>query len=270
MTGIHIPTSSSRASASVWHLDLISPTAGPPSTRTISAVLPPSSDTGNTYATRFVSCFSLPAVGSGQQHQVVCMMRSVCESFKAGSRCHRMQVQEAARYLHLVGWVSVTRVQHTHLLRLRRMLLLACLHTTALGLHKQVQQPHSTCNTVECCPAAEHHKCRAFKQASCGLRGCMAGTGGFLEHCACQIAGHALPCAACANYTWAIQGICEASMHTCVQAVPYVRYVIVEMSACRRRCASYGICSVHAWRAQAGMLMHARACPAYTHLPISV
>ena len=39
----------------------MSPTAGPPSTRTISAVLPPSSDTGSTCAMRVVSCRMWPA-----------------------------------------------------------------------------------------------------------------------------------------------------------------------------------------------------------------
>ena len=39
----------------------MSPTAGPPSTRTISAVLPPSSLTGSTCATRVVNVRRCPA-----------------------------------------------------------------------------------------------------------------------------------------------------------------------------------------------------------------
>ena len=40
----------------------MSPTAGPPSTRTISAVLPPSSDTGSTCATLVVKLRKVPAL----------------------------------------------------------------------------------------------------------------------------------------------------------------------------------------------------------------
>lgn len=47
-------TSPSLSSANRRHLDRMSPTAGPPTTRTISAVLPPSSDTGSTCAMRVV------------------------------------------------------------------------------------------------------------------------------------------------------------------------------------------------------------------------
>eukprot|EP00951_Prasinocladus_malaysianus_P022876 scaffold192987_cov37-Prasinocladus_malaysianus.AAC.1 len=47
--------SESLASASLRHLDRMSPTAGPLSTLTISAVLPPSSDTGRTWVTFLVS-----------------------------------------------------------------------------------------------------------------------------------------------------------------------------------------------------------------------
>jgi hypothetical protein len=54
------PTSSSESSASRKHRERMSPTAGPPSTRTISAVLPPSSDTGSTYATLVVSARRRP------------------------------------------------------------------------------------------------------------------------------------------------------------------------------------------------------------------
>lgn len=48
-------TSSLLSSARRRHRDRMSPTAGPPRTRTISAVLPPSSLTGSTCATRVVS-----------------------------------------------------------------------------------------------------------------------------------------------------------------------------------------------------------------------
>lgn len=54
-------TSGSLSSASRRHLLRMSPTAGPPSTRTISAVLPPSSDTGSTCVTRVVNCRMCPA-----------------------------------------------------------------------------------------------------------------------------------------------------------------------------------------------------------------
>jgi len=54
-------TSPPWSSANRRHLDRMSPTAGPPSTRTISAVLPPSSETGSTCATRVVSCRRWPA-----------------------------------------------------------------------------------------------------------------------------------------------------------------------------------------------------------------
>ena len=68
---VHIPklrpetvegaTSSPVSSARRRHRERMSPTAGPPSTLTISAVLPPSSETGSTCATRVVSCRSCPA-----------------------------------------------------------------------------------------------------------------------------------------------------------------------------------------------------------------
>jgi hypothetical protein len=48
-------TSGSLSSARRKQRERMSPTAGPPSTRTISAVLPPSSDTGSTWVTRVVS-----------------------------------------------------------------------------------------------------------------------------------------------------------------------------------------------------------------------
>lgn len=54
-------TSSSESSARRRQRDRMSPTAGPPTTRTISAVLPPSSETGSTYATLFVRFRSCPA-----------------------------------------------------------------------------------------------------------------------------------------------------------------------------------------------------------------
>lgn len=50
--------SSLESSDSLKHRLRISPTAGPPSTRTISAVLPPSSLTGKTCATRVVHALS--------------------------------------------------------------------------------------------------------------------------------------------------------------------------------------------------------------------
>ena len=56
--GCRVATSSPVSSARRRHRDRMSPTAGPPSTRTISAVLPPSSETGRTCATRVVSCRS--------------------------------------------------------------------------------------------------------------------------------------------------------------------------------------------------------------------
>ena len=49
------------SSANLKHLERMSPTAGPPSTRTISAVLPPSSDTGSTCATLVVKLRKVPA-----------------------------------------------------------------------------------------------------------------------------------------------------------------------------------------------------------------
>ena len=48
------------ASASLRHRERMSPTAGPPRTRTISAVLPPSSETGSTCATLVVKLCKLP------------------------------------------------------------------------------------------------------------------------------------------------------------------------------------------------------------------
>ena len=54
-------TSSSESSARRRQRDRMSPTAGPPRTLTISAVLPPSSDTGSTYVTRVVSWRTAPA-----------------------------------------------------------------------------------------------------------------------------------------------------------------------------------------------------------------
>lgn len=59
------PTSASLSSARRRHLLRISPTAGPPSTRTISAVLPPSSETGSTCVTRVVNCRTWPAASRG-------------------------------------------------------------------------------------------------------------------------------------------------------------------------------------------------------------
>ena len=53
-------TSSLVSSANRRHRERMSPTAGPPNTRTISAVLPPSSETGSTCATRVVSCRRWP------------------------------------------------------------------------------------------------------------------------------------------------------------------------------------------------------------------
>ena len=49
------------SSANLRHLERMSPTAGPPSTLTISAVLPPSSETGNTCATLVVKLRKVPA-----------------------------------------------------------------------------------------------------------------------------------------------------------------------------------------------------------------
>lgn len=54
-------TSSSLSSASRRQRERMSPTAGPPSTRTISAVEPPSSETGSTCDTRVVKARSAPA-----------------------------------------------------------------------------------------------------------------------------------------------------------------------------------------------------------------
>ena len=53
-------TSASVSSARRRHLERMSPTAGPPSTLTISAVLPPSSDTGRMCVTLVVSCRRCP------------------------------------------------------------------------------------------------------------------------------------------------------------------------------------------------------------------
>ncbi len=53
-------TSASVSSASRRHLERMSPTAGPPSTLTISAVLPPSSETGRMCVTLVVSCRRCP------------------------------------------------------------------------------------------------------------------------------------------------------------------------------------------------------------------
>ena len=62
VTGLgNVCTSVLLSSASLRHLDRMSPTAGPPSTLTISAVLPPSSDTGNTCATLVVKLRRVPA-----------------------------------------------------------------------------------------------------------------------------------------------------------------------------------------------------------------
>lgn len=61
VTDTGAPTSSSLSSASRKHLLRMSPTAGPPITRTISAVLPPSSLTGSTCDTWVVSLRSGPA-----------------------------------------------------------------------------------------------------------------------------------------------------------------------------------------------------------------
>ncbi len=52
----------------------MSPTAGPPSTLTISAVLPPSSDTGRMWVTRVVSCRRCP-VKQQRVLLVLCSMR---------------------------------------------------------------------------------------------------------------------------------------------------------------------------------------------------
>ena len=57
------PTSALVSSARRRHLERMSPTAGPPSTLTISAVLPPSSETGSTWAILVVKFCRLPAVG---------------------------------------------------------------------------------------------------------------------------------------------------------------------------------------------------------------
>ena len=53
-------TSASALSARRKHRERISPTAGPPRTLTISAVLPPSSDTGKICVTLVVSCRRCP------------------------------------------------------------------------------------------------------------------------------------------------------------------------------------------------------------------
>ena len=60
------------------HRERMSPTAGPPSTRTISAVLPPSSDTGSTCATRGVSVLS----GAARLFIAVPPEKSTSDGFK--------------------------------------------------------------------------------------------------------------------------------------------------------------------------------------------
>ena len=57
-----VDTSVLLSSASLKHRERMSPTAGPPSTRTISAVLPPSSETGSTCATLVVKLRKVPAL----------------------------------------------------------------------------------------------------------------------------------------------------------------------------------------------------------------
>ena len=81
MHGEATVTSVLLSSASLRHLERMSPTAGPPSTLTISAVLPPSSDTGSTWATLVVKFRRLPAI----KHLIV-IYGALC-MFMAAARC---------------------------------------------------------------------------------------------------------------------------------------------------------------------------------------
>lgn len=133
----------------------MSPTAGPPRTLTISAVLPPSSETGSTWVTLVVSCCKSPVL---------------CNIFDTKARCS---------WLRLLGYIASALLgQVTR----RTMQPKNCLKSPIKGLavmykveeqwvYKDLQcsalakwwaAALQTCNGVKCCSTAKYYQGRVM------------------------------------------------------------------------------------------------------------